>query len=111
MSSNDPIVENGLDQTPSDGEEFSPSLPADVVRALRWLRGHVAEPVQLERLAGVAGVRPRTLETHFKRFLGTTPLGWMRRMRLTRARQQLLRARQGATVTDVAMANGFNQLS
>ena len=43
-----------------------------------------------ERLAQIAGVRPRTFETHFKMFLGTTPLGWVRRMRLARARQEML---------------------
>lgn len=110
MSSSNPIVEDGPGRAPSGGEDFSPSLPADLVRALRWLRGHLSEPVRLDELAAIGGVRPRTLETHFKVFLGTTPLGWVRRMRLTRARQQLLRSREGATVTDVAMANGFNQL-
>jgi AraC-like DNA-binding protein len=104
------MIEDGLGQALPGGEEFSPSLPADVVRALRWLRSHLAEPVRLERLADVGGVRPRTLETHFKLFLGTTPLGWVRRMRLTRARRQLLQSGRSATVTDVAMANGFNQL-
>ena len=89
---------------------LSRTLPADVVRALRWLRGHLSEPVRLERLADIAGVRPRTLETHFKLFLGITPLGWVRRMRLTHARQQLLRSNNRATVTDIAMASGFNQL-
>jgi len=89
---------------------LSRTLPADVVRALRWLRGHLSEPVRLERLADIAGVRPRTLETHFKLFLGITPLGWVRRMRLTHARQQLLRSNDRATVTDIAMASGFNQL-
>ena len=42
-------------------------------RALSWLRGHLSEPIDLELLADVAGVRPRTLETHFKTFLRTTP--------------------------------------
>ncbi|HWB51523.1 MAG TPA: helix-turn-helix domain-containing protein [Stellaceae bacterium] len=110
MSSSDPMVDEEPDRALPGGEKLSPSLPADVVRTLRWLRGHLAEPVRLERLAAIGGVRPRTLETHFKLFLGTTPLGWVRRMRLTRARQQLLRSKQGATVTDVALANGFNQL-
>ena len=86
------------------------ALPADLVRALDWLGRHLSEPIQLERLADIAGVRPRTLETHFKTFLRTTPLGWVRRMRLTRARQQLLQASAEATVTDVAVANGFSQL-
>jgi AraC-like DNA-binding protein len=86
-------------------------LPGDLVRALRWLRGHLSEPVRLETLAAAAGVRPRTLENHFKLFLNTTPLGWVRRMRLSLARQRLLDARGTATVTDIALASGFSQLS
>jgi len=101
------------DQASSQDIEFSGSssvLPADLVRALVWLRSHLSEPVQLETLAQIAGVRPRTLETHFKLFLGTTPLGWVRRARLARARQQLLNAGPQDTVTDIALASGFNQL-
>jgi AraC-like DNA-binding protein len=85
-------------------------LPADLARALAWLRSHVSEPVDLESLALVAGVRPRTLETHFRMFLGTTPFGWVRRMRLAHARRELERARAAATVTDIALASGFSQL-
>jgi len=96
------------------GENFhlSPGLPADLVRALGWLRGHLSEPVQLDRLAQIARVRPRTLETHFKMFLRTTPLGWVRRMRLARARRELLRADPQATVTvtSIAIGCGFTQL-
>jgi AraC-like DNA-binding protein len=95
--------------TPRD-LEFSAPLPADLVRALGWLRDHLSEPVRLDVLTQVAGVRPRTLETHFKTFLGTTPLGWVRRMRLARARQELLRRGARATVTAVAFSNGFTQL-
>lgn len=90
--------------------EFSGALPADVVRALGWLRSHLSEPIQLERLAEIGGVRPRTLETHFRMFLGTTPLGWVRRMRLTRARQELFHLGGSGTITDVALTNGFSQL-
>jgi AraC-like DNA-binding protein len=97
-------------ESPASIPEFSGTLPGDVVRALNWLQRHLSEPIQLERLADIAGVRPRTLETHFRTFLGSTPLGWVRRMRLTRARQQLLHADVTTTVTDIAFANGFNQL-
>src|SRR6185312_13595831 len=102
------------DQASSQEIEFSGSssaLPADLVRALVWLRSHLPEPVRLDTLALIAGVRPRTLETHFRLFLGTTPLGWVRRARLARARQQLLNAGPRDTVTDIALASGFNQLS
>ena len=99
---------------PDNREVRSPeavqALPGDLVRALRWLKGHLDEPVRLEGLAAVAGVRPRTLETHFKLYLGTTPLSWVRRTRLALARQQLLRADGSTSVTEVALASGFSQL-
>lgn len=90
--------------------DCSSALPADLVRALGWLRGHLSEPVQLELLAQISGVRPRTLEAHFRLFLGTTPLGWVRRMRLARARQKLLQSGPETTVTDIALSTGFSQL-
>jgi len=108
MTTPDPLLNACRD--PAEALEFSPALPADLVRALGWLRSHLSEPIQLDVLAQVSGVRPRTLETHFKMFLGTTPLGWVRRMRLALARQELLHSAPHATVTDVALASGFNQL-
>jgi transcriptional regulator GlxA family with amidase domain len=92
------------------GDVTSVALPADLVRALEWLRSHLSEPVDLELLASVAGVRPRTLESHFKTFLGTTPLGWLRRTRFANARRELERGASDATVTGIALASGFVQL-
>jgi transcriptional regulator GlxA family with amidase domain len=108
MSVSDAISEALRD--PAIAPSISSALPADLVRALGWLRGHLSEPIQLERLAKISGVRPRTLETHFKMFLGTTPLGWVRRMRLARARQEMLHAGPEDTVTGVALSSGFGQL-
>jgi tetratricopeptide (TPR) repeat protein len=50
------------------------------------------------------------LEAQFKLHLGTTPMGWVRKTRLARARQQLLASREEANVTDIALANGFTEL-
>ena len=86
------------------------ALPVDLIRALDWLRGHLSEPLQLDSLAAISGVPPRTLERHFRMFLGATPLGWTRRMRLARARRALLRAGPEDTVTNVALTHGFAQL-
>ena len=85
------------------------ALPSDLTRALDWLRSHLSEPVELSALAAVSGVPARTLERHFRMFLGTTPLGWTRSMRLARARQALQHAGPEDTVTDVALTNGFGQ--
>ncbi|HEV8389074.1 MAG TPA: helix-turn-helix domain-containing protein [Dongiaceae bacterium] len=92
----------------NDGGAIDAVLPGDLVRTLAWLRPRLDQRVRLDVLAQIAGVRPRTLETHFRTFLGTTPVGWVRKMRLRNARQSLLDAK-GGTVTDVALASGFNQ--
>src|SRR5919109_2541099 len=94
---------------PSGDRTTDSVLPGDLVRALAWLRRRLDQPVRIEKLAEAAGVRPRTLETHFRTFLGTTPLGWVRQMRLSHARGRLLDAR-GETVTGIALSSGFSQL-
>lgn len=88
----------------------SSPIPADLARVLAWLKPRLGEPVDLATLAAVAGVRPRTLETHFRRFLGTTPLGWVRRERLAQAHRELSRGDARPSVTRVALAAGFTQL-
>lgn len=100
--------------SPADGGDLALHLrravPASLAHALDWLDVRLDEPIQLETLAAAAGVRPRTLEAQFKQYLRTTPLGWARRVRLARARQQLLTAGDEASVTGIAVANGFSQL-
>lgn len=86
------------------------ALPRDVARALEWARAHLEQPIKLERLARIAGVPPRTLETHFMRFLGTTPLAWVRQARLDHARRTLLSSEGQASVSEVAVRCGFSQL-
>ncbi len=94
--------------TSSRGAEGA--LPRDVARALEWSRGHLHEPLDLRALARIAGVPPRTLEAHFARFLGQTPLGWLRQARLAHARRALLGSRGRASVSQVALDSGFGQL-
>jgi hypothetical protein len=79
----DPTPKQPLDRT--EGLEAGMALPASLARVLDWLRTHLDGPVDLDTLAAIAGVRPRTLEQHFKQLLGTTPLGWVRSARLARA--------------------------
>ncbi len=105
-----PYLTSKMRREPTEVPDTYSALPADLVRALGWLRGHLSEPIELDLLAQIAGVRPRTLEMHFRVFLRTTPLGWVRRMRLARARQELLTARRDAKVTDIALNSGFSQL-
>jgi AraC-like DNA-binding protein len=86
------------------------ALPRDLARVLAWLRANLHEPVRLDDLARIAGTAPRTLEAHFRQFLGTTPLGWARRERLAQTRRALLAPSDGTRVTQVALQSGFTQL-
>jgi AraC-like DNA-binding protein len=86
------------------------ALPRDVASVLDWCRGHAHEPVRLTALAEVAGVPARTLEAHFRRFLGVTPMTWVRQARLERARCALLVPDGRTSVSQVALDCGFTQL-
>lgn len=102
-----------MDERPArEGSATEPgaALPRDLVRALAWARANLHEPIRLETLSRIAGVPPRTLETHFKQFLGTTPMGWVRDARLAQARRALLAPEGGTTVSRVAIDCGFGQL-
>ncbi|HEX7487887.1 MAG TPA: helix-turn-helix domain-containing protein [Anaeromyxobacteraceae bacterium] len=97
--------------TRPEGASAAPAaMPRDVARVLEWLRAHADRPVRLETLARVAGVPTRTLETHFMRFLGTTPLEWVRQERLAHARRALLASEGRASVSEIAVSCGFTQL-
>ena len=65
-----PYLTSKMRREPTEVPDTYSALPADLVRALGWLRGHLSEPIELDLLAQIAGVRPRTLEMHFRVFLG-----------------------------------------
>ena len=83
-------------------------LPGDLVRALAWLRQRLDQPVRLDALAEVAGVRPRTLESHF-RVPRRHAAGLGAADPHTQCPAHAARVRRPG-VTGAALANGFNQL-
>ena len=83
------------------------TLPRAVRRALDHIEAEPARPHSLADLARAAGVASRTLQKQFRRALGKTPHAAIRDARLARARQELLRGRTDASVTDIAVSCGF----
>jgi AraC-like DNA-binding protein len=79
-------------------------------KAIEHLEGEPARAWRLEDLSAAAGVAPRTLQKHFRHFLGRAPLAFLREIRFDRARQQLLHGPGHASVTEIATACGFNHL-
>lgn len=79
-----------------------------VQHAIDYIESHPAEPVGVRDLAKVSGQSVRALQLSFQRSLGMSPMTYLRDVRLSRAREQLLRAPSGSmTVTRVAHDWGF----
>ena len=67
--------------------------------------------ITLTDLTGIAGVSTRALQTSFRRFRNTTPMAYLRAIRLELARTDLANAGwQGSSVAAVANAVGFGNL-
>ena len=84
-------------------------LPYYLLRAEREMRGRLAAPLTVTRLAEVAGVSERTLHDGFRRFCATTPMARLTALRLAAARRRLLEAAPGMTVGRAAAEVGFFQ--
>lgn len=81
----------------------------DVGALKRWLASHAHRRVRVAELASRAGVSQRTVERAFLR-TGCTPLAYVRRIRLDRARTMLTGPVKDVTVADVAAAVGYRHL-
>ncbi|MCO1656431.1 AraC family transcriptional regulator [Pseudonocardia humida] len=91
---------------------LSPSPPPSarvVARVLELLESAWDAPLSIADLAEFAGVSQRSLHAAFHRQLGVSPMAYVRRRRLQRAREELLSAAPTGTttVTYVALRNGF----
>ncbi|MET0886869.1 MAG: AraC family transcriptional regulator [Mycetocola sp.] len=91
-----------------------PSLSAGVQpvsQAVELLRNSPADPWTVTGLAAAVSVSVRSLQEGFRRSLDTTPMAYLRRLRLEKVREELLAASAGTvSVTEVAARWGFVHL-
>ncbi|MGP3959792.1 AraC family transcriptional regulator [Nonomuraea sp. 3N208] len=95
------------------GEPSAPLTSAAIRRARRFCEEHAAEPITPGDIAAAARVSVRTLQSGFREHLQTTPMAYLRKVRLARAHADLLHiAVTGSrtTVTEVALRWGFVHL-
>src|SRR5580704_5957040 len=86
------------------------SIPGDVKKAIELLRAQPERRLSIGKLAASCGVAPRTLQKHFKQFVGKTPAELRFEARMDRARRELLRAKPNISVADVAASCGIRHL-
>jgi|SRR4051794_2092233 AraC-like DNA-binding protein len=85
--------------------------PAPVRRAIEAIQAHPEHPFTIATLAHTAGVSVRCLQAGFRRYVGTTPMAYLRSIRLARAHEDLRAADPGqTTVAQVAHRWGFVHL-
>ncbi|WZB72981.1 AraC family transcriptional regulator [Achromobacter xylosoxidans] len=81
-------------------------LPLHVRRARDYIESHLDEAVTLAELAALSGVSTRTLQNGFARFLGQSPIDYIRGLRLARVHAALEQAGPGDNVTDILLRHG-----
>ena len=85
-------------------------LPRGLKQAIERLDAQPERAWRLRELSEIGGVAPRTLQKHFRRFLGHTPRAFLQQLRLERARRDLLGGYAQASVTQIATRCGFTHL-
>lgn len=88
--------------------ESEATLPADVLLALKYMDGHIGEPIDLSELARASFVSVNTLERHFKDTLGVSPSVMLKRKRLIYSTRFL---RDGTSVLEACERSGFTDYS
>ncbi|WP_326836310.1 AraC family transcriptional regulator [Amycolatopsis rhabdoformis] len=84
--------------------------PAAVRRAIAYLEGAAAEDIRITDIAAAARLSPRALQEAFRKHVGTTPMRYLKSVRLARAHAELRVAEEGVTVASVAYRWGFGNL-
>jgi AraC-like DNA-binding protein len=94
-------------------EQPSTAAPYYIRRVESYIRDHAREPITTDDLVSVGGVSARSIYHGFRRFRSTTPMGYLKAVRLDMARAALVRGRRQGTmsVTDAATAAGYGNLS
>ncbi|CRZ17355.1 helix-turn-helix transcriptional regulator [Mycolicibacterium neworleansense] len=95
----------GLEPGPIDRRDAKPVL---LRRAIAYIEANADRDIALVDIAEAVYVTPRALQYMFRRHLEVSPMGYLRRVRLDHARQQLLKADPATTTVQAVAARwGF----
>jgi transcriptional regulator GlxA family with amidase domain len=91
------------------GHDFGRNMPPILRNAVAFIQENADADIGLEDIAAAVNVSPRSVQYAFRRNLGTTPLEYLRRVRLDRAHRDLKAADPAHdTVTAIAGRWGFS---
>lgn len=81
--------------------------PFQIRLAEEYIEANWDRPVTIKRLTEVTGVSARSLFERFQSYRGISPIAFLRKKRLERAREILMSPKPDTTVTGVALKCGF----
>jgi len=93
-------------------QRFEPEMAhgdANILAVQRWLEGQIGGPVSVEQMAARASCSPRSLLRRFKAATGFSPMQYVQRLRMERARGELERGR--LPVGEIAYRLGYQDSS
>ncbi|MCS5717607.1 AraC family transcriptional regulator [Herbiconiux sp. CPCC 205763] len=82
---------------------------ARVSRSVGWIREHYAEPLRVEKLAGIARMSTSAFHRHFRSATSMTPIQFQKQIRLQEARTLLLT--DGDDIAGVGFRVGYDSPS
>src|SRR5664279_1334144 len=89
------------------------AAPYYVRRVENYIKEHARNQISTDDLVTVGGVSARSIYQGFRRFRSTTPMGYLKAVRLDLARDALVKGRGKGpnSVTEAALAAGYTNLS
>jgi AraC-like DNA-binding protein len=89
---------------------ISPAVPKRLKRAIEYMHANISSPMGIADIAEAAGTSVRALQAAFQQFKDTTPLNYLRTIRLEGARKALTDPATSLSVAEVARSWGFSHM-
>lgn len=86
------------------------AAPRFVRDACNWIHTNAHRPITIDDVARVVNLSTRSIYSGFRRYLDQTPTAYLKEVRLTKVRNELLMGSEQKTVTAIAMEWGFTHL-
>lgn len=84
--------------------------PRHVRRAIEFMQANIARPIALADIVQASGASARSLQAGFRRFKESTPMNYLRQLRLGAVRAELLDARSRDSIASIAQRWGFTHI-
>jgi len=85
-------------------------LPSFLLKAKDFIYANAREDIRLEDIEHAAGVSRFKLFDGFRKYMGMSPMAYLKKLRLAEVRKQLLDGGRGTNISTVATEWGFNHL-